>query len=83
MCTYSLVVDDWMNPRSPNNIPDFSPFKQLPALITPDIAKQMLEVLRRLDALDKRLGLHECKLNELEKSKIVKKLKRRATRKRK
>lgn len=32
--------------------------------VTPDIAQQMLDILKRLDALDKKLGLIDCSVDE-------------------
>jgi hypothetical protein len=76
MCTVSMVIKDWQ--EGPNRIPDFTPWQRLPPVITPELAQQMLEVLRRLDAIDKRLNALDCALKEPEKAKIVRKLKRRA-----
>lgn len=73
MCAVSMVVDGWRNPQSPNHIP----WKQ----VEPDTASQMLEVLKRLDAIDKAVGAIDCKLKELEKQKFIKKLKRKAKKK--
>lgn len=72
MCAVSNVVGPWTTPMDPNYIPWT---KQLP---TPDTAAQILDVIRRLEALDKKLGAIECKLEEAEKEKFKKKLRRRA-----
>lgn len=59
------------NPPPPNAIP-WPLIQQDPAL-----AAQMLEVLKRLEAIDKRLGLVEqCKVAAPEKKKIKAKLRR-------
>jgi hypothetical protein len=71
-----MVINDWM--KGPNRIDDFDPYKRLPELITPSLAQQMLEVLKRLDEIDKKLNALDCKLKEPEKARIVRKLKRRA-----
>lgn len=86
MCSYSMIANDWMNPNSPNYTPvpgwpqkQQNPFDGIlpvtitttPPVVTPDIAKQMLEILQRLDALDKKLGRLDCILNEVEKTNYV------------
>lgn len=78
MCTVSMVITDWQNPSSPNHIPQWQPSQPLPYIVTPDLAAQMLEVLKRLDAIDKKLGALDCKLKEPAKKKIISQLKRRA-----
>ena len=74
MYVYSAVADGWMNP-GPNYVPW--------TLTSPNraTAAQMLEILRRLDEIDKKLGAKDCKLNESEKIAFEKKLKRRAAQK--
>jgi hypothetical protein len=78
MCVYSMVLNDWMRKDSPNHIPGFEPYKPLPPVIDPQLAKQMLDVLKRLDEIDKKLGALDCKVNEKDKEKITTKLRRRA-----
>lgn len=39
--------------------------------ITPDTAKLMLEILEKIDNLDKKMGFLDCKLNELDKKAYV------------
>ena len=71
MCTVSMVIDQWQQPASPNYIP-WPTVQHDPAL-----ALQMLEVIKRLEALDKRLGLLEqCKIATKDKAKLKRKLKR-------
>ncbi len=71
MCAVSLVVDAWRDTRNPN----FIPF----TLQSPDadLARQMLEVIRRLDAIDKKLGLKDCKLSAATKDELIAELERR------
>ena len=44
--------------------------------ISPPLAQQMLDIIKRLDALDKKLGLIDCKLQEPEKKKYLKALRK-------
>jgi hypothetical protein len=63
-----------LNP-SPNAIP-------WPRIVAdPRLAQQMLEVLARLEAIDKRLNNIDCKVEKASKKKIVAKLKRIAKKK--
>ena len=71
MCVYSAVAGGWMNP-GPNYVP------WTPSHPDPATAAQMLEILRRLDEIDKKLGAKDCKLNESEKVAFEKKLQERA-----
>lgn len=76
MCTYSMVVSDWHHPTwpihpgdvpatpSPNSIP-WPTVQHDPAL-----AQQMLEVLRRLEDIDKRLQKIECICTDDEKRRL-------------
>ena len=68
MCTTSAVINDWFNPRQPN----FVPWPQ----IDQGVAMQMLEVIRRLEAIDKRLDAIECRAEAKQKKAIKRKLKR-------
>ena len=72
MCTYSMVVDGWRDRQGPNFIP------WTPNYPDPGTAQQMLEILRRLDEIDKKLGAKDCKLNESEKIAFEQKLQERA-----
>lgn len=73
MCAVSMVIDQWQTPGSPNYIPSIQ-WQQDGAL-----AYQMLEVLKRLEAIDKRLGLLEqCKFSKAQKDGLKKKLRRAA-----
>lgn len=73
MCNYSMLAREWSTPNQPN----FVPFTVTSP--SPELAGQMLEVLRRLDEIDKKLGLLDC--DDVAKDKIVKKLKKRANQK--
>jgi hypothetical protein len=66
MCTYSMIADTWRAPTSPNYIPLPSVAPMSP--ITPEIAKLMLDILKKTDELDKKVGLLDCKLNAKEKA---------------
>lgn len=77
----SYVAEQWQTPGAPNSVPGWSPGMPLPQLITPDTAQQMLEVLRRLDELDKKLGALECKLKAQAKKRLIGQLTRRARKK--
>jgi hypothetical protein len=72
MCSVSMVIRDWQNPQSPNS---FTFTSTIPA---PDVAKLMLDVIVKLEAIDKRLGAIDCKVEALEKRKFIRKLQRRA-----
>jgi len=95
MCTFSVVTKDWNDPFSPNFIPipgwplkpiDLTP-NSVPAnpvpniSVTPDLAKQMLDVLKRIDEIDKKLGRLDCILNDDKKEEYVKLLKKVARKK--
>lgn len=75
MCAYSVVVHDWQNKQSPNYIPWTQSWP------TPPVAQEMLEIMKRLDELDKKLGAIDCRLTEKEKVKFELKVKRRAKQK--
>lgn len=70
MCAVSMVVEQWTNPLQPNHVP----FHQ----IDPTTAMQMLEVIRRLEEIDKRLNAIDCKLEKKSKDSFKKKLRQRA-----
>lgn len=73
MCAVSMIMDQWRQPNSPNYIP-MQQWQQDPAL-----ARQMLEALQKLEAIDKRLGLMEqCIFSEPQKRGFKKKLRRAA-----
>jgi mannose/fructose-specific phosphotransferase system component IIA len=56
-----MVIDNWKLPTSPNYIP--------PNVIQsdPNLARMMLEIIEKLDALDKKVNAIDCKLQEKEK----------------
>jgi hypothetical protein len=70
MCAVSFMVDQWLNPQQPNYVP----FHQIDSVT----ASQMLEVIRRLEEIDKRLNAIDCKLDKPRKDGFKKKLRRRA-----
>jgi hypothetical protein len=73
MCTVSMVIDQWQQPSSPNFIP------QTQWMSDPALAAQMLEVLKRLEEIDKKLGLLEqCRFTQAQKRGLKKKLRRAA-----
>lgn len=89
MCVVSLVMTGWTDPNSPNYMPLSPPKEYLkpwmltPApppptqsdkTVTPDIAKQMLEVIERLDKLDKTMGFKDCAVEKEHKQVFLSKL---------
>jgi hypothetical protein len=71
MCATSAIIETWRQPQSPNYIPWRT------VVSDPALAQQMLDIIKRLEAIDKRLGLMEqCKLSAKDK----KNFKRRLTR---
>jgi len=70
-----MVIDGWQQPVGPNRI-DWSPIQPTPAA-----AQQMLDVIAKLEGIDKKLGARECKLKAKDKAKFKAKLKRRANKK--
>jgi hypothetical protein len=88
MCTYSLVMGEWWHPTwpaSPSPAPALSSPNAIPWLTIvsdPNLAQQMLDILAKLDALDKRLDKLDCKVEKVSKKKIETKLKRIAKGKR-
>ena len=93
MCVVSNIMLPWGQPVNPNAPPYTPPYqppdpwhpKQWPIppieTIDPKIAKQLLDVIARLEKIDKALGLLDCKVDALEKKAIVKRLKKQARRK--
>lgn len=86
MCAVSMMVDAWqtwpkptVSPWLPQAVPYFPPVDFNKP--DPETAKQMLEILAKLEALDKRLGLIDCKIEQAVKDKFVRKLKRAAAKK--
>lgn len=73
MCIMSVVVDDWQ--RGLNQI------QWTPTYPDPATAQQMLDVIKRLEALDKKMDALECKLKAPVKEAFKRKLKRRAAKK--
>lgn len=89
MCIMSMVMNEWwpkkeetpglvLTPPPPNAIP----WPQIQK--DPELAAQMLEVIQRLEAIDKRLGLLEqCKVSEPEKKKVKARLRKIAAKRKK
>lgn len=75
MCAVSNLVGPWTNPNDQQFMPWTRNYPD------PALASQMLEIIKRLDAIDKRLGLMDCKLDAATKKKFVRKLQRRAKKK--
>lgn len=44
--------------------PKLNTFTPITIDVTPEIAKEMLEILKRVDALDKKLGMKDCRVDE-------------------
>jgi len=94
MCVVSNITQPWGNlptypyPEKPWPKEPPEPWhpKQWPLppieTIDPKIAKQLLDVISRLEKIDKALGLLDCKVEKLEKQKIVRRLKKQSKRKR-
>jgi hypothetical protein len=74
MCATSAIIEQWQQPWSPNYVP--WPTVQSDPLL----AQQMLQALQKLEAIDKRLGLLECKLSAKDKKNFKARLKRVAKR---
>jgi hypothetical protein len=87
MCAYSNMMGDWWHPTwphtpAPNPLtpsPNAIPWPQIVA--DPALAAQMLEILKRLEAMDKRLNNIDCLVEKTQKRKIEADLKRIAKRK--
>ena len=85
MCMYSLMVQAWMHPSWPKELrPSTQPFLPSPNSMPwpkiesdPKLAEMLLEALKRLEAIDKRLGkLEQCKVAEPKKKLLRKHLKK-------
>lgn len=91
MCTTSTVIDGWrdsswpyVHPIYPVGTPHVEPISTGPNAIPwpliqqdPALAKQMLDLLAKLEAIDKRLGqLEQCKVSAKEKKSLKAKLRR-------
>lgn len=91
MCVVSMVMQQWW--PKPEPFEPMKPVQPIPAIPQwppqpnaipwptiekdPALAAQMLEVLKKLEAIDRRLGLLEqCKVEAGEKKRIKAKLKR-------
>ena len=72
MCVVSMVMDQWWPRR--NTLPDTSiPWPVIQE--DPKLAKQLLEILVRLERIDRRLGqLERCKSTAKEKAAIKRRL---------
>jgi len=84
MCIVSNITNPWNAPSLPPQyqlpkdwLPQNWPIPPIEEM-APGIAKQLLDVIERLDKIDKALGLLTCKVEKAEKQKIVRKLKRQA-----
>jgi conjugal transfer/entry exclusion protein len=71
MCVTSAIIDQWTNPFTPA----FVPWPQ----VSPNLAQEMLTVVQKLEAIDKRLGQLECKLEAATKERFKARLKKRAS----
>lgn len=88
MCVTSTVIDGWSHPTWPTPITPHNPEPFPPAVSTnaipwpliqsdPALAVQMLEVLKRLEALDKRLDkMEQCVVTVEQKKKLKASLRR-------
>jgi hypothetical protein len=63
---------------TPPTFPPFAPLPVYPSIpapvVTPDLAKQMLDILKKVDELDKKLGRLDCLLDADAKKAYVKAL---------
>lgn len=66
MCVYSFIADQWTRP-GPNQIPGYQPWLPLPSSVDSNLARDMLEILKRLDKIDKKLNAKDRLLNADEK----------------
>jgi hypothetical protein len=88
MCVYSNMMGEWWDktwPASPTPQPLTPSPNAIPwptIVADPKLAQQMLDILTRLEAIDKRLNNIDCKVEKASKRKIVSKLKRIAKKKR-
>lgn len=89
MCVTSTVIDGWRDSTWPPITPHNPPFIPAPATPSPNaipwpliqqdpsLAQQMLEVLKRLEALDKRLDkMEQCAVTAREKKNLKARLRR-------
>jgi hypothetical protein len=83
-----IPLPRWNEPLNPHVVPYVPPFvpkidQIIPTVpvVTPDLAKQMLDILKRVDELDKKLGRINCLLEEQEKEGYIKTLKKIARKK--
>ena len=90
MCTTSTVIDGWRDPTWPyqpyRHAEPVQPFPAVPGpnaipwpLIQQDpaLAAQMLELMKKLEAIDRRLGqLETCKVSAKEKKNLKARLRR-------
>ncbi len=89
MCVYSNMIGEWWHqtwPATPSPVPARPSPNAIPwptIVADPALATQMLEVLKRLEAIDARLNNLDCKVEKVQKQKIVRGLKRIAKKKRK
>lgn len=82
MCVTSAVIGDWTHPTWPDYGKAIPATPMTPNAIPwpviqndPTLAKQLLEVLKRLEAIDKRLDLLEqCKVTEPGKEQLRERL---------
>ena len=88
MCSYSNMIGDWWHPTWPTG-PTPQPFAPSPNSIPwptitadPKLAQQMIDVLGKLEIIDKRLNNLDCKVEKASKQRIVGKLKRITRKKR-
>jgi hypothetical protein len=88
MCIVSMVVDGITNPYGPNKIPGLDewlekktwpdtqrPFFPPPPAVDPELARMLRDVLERLDRIDKKLGLKDCKVEQEKKDRLMELLK--------
>lgn len=67
MCAVSAVVGTLTVPGSPNYLP-------FPQKLPSDVAEQLLDVIRRLEEIDRKLGLKDCQLEDAFKEAFKQKL---------
>lgn len=97
MCAVSTVIDGWRDPTwpyryephtIPTGVPWVAPQQPGPNAVPwstiqadPKLAQQMLDVLKKLEAIDKRLGqLESCTVSAKEKKALKARLRRIAKR---
>ena len=76
MCVVSMVMDQWWPTTVPRRVPDQSiPWPVIQE--DPALAKSLLEIIHRLESIDKRLGqLERCSVTVKKKAAIKRKLSR-------